>query len=515
MNKKELKTVLVSTNTSYRFSNLENDQMAGFLRSKGYSIDLYYAHGRDMEYKLNNLPLEYDLYYFSLSFKNYRQCIELSKIIKMNTQAIIVYGGKFSTRYYDDLFNMTASVDYIIIGDCEYPFQTIIDHIVDGVPTHCSVASINNRKNVEPYHNGKIEYFPAFDYYENDKEKRNIRKEYCIQSKNNVCMGKCVFCTEQKGEPIFKSVQHIVDEIIYVANRFGIKKFFFTDDNLFDPNTNLAKERIKELCLKIQETKLNLVFKCYIKAFSFRDTIEDRELLKLMSNVGFKTIFVGIESGNQEDLDFYNKFTTVDDNYIILNLLNEYGIVPQIGFININPYTTMEKLRKNYDFLTKIEMDNLFMYVCSYMRVYKGTPVYDKMINDGLLITAEWDYFDDQGLYRFIDKQAEEIFDFIKNFMYNRVRNLDYEMDWLLYFYQECIKLNPIAQNFKENLFEIRASQLERIKSFFYILMVEGNVSKAQDNVERFLESFEHDQDDLEKIHKNLVNIYVNAPLYC
>ena len=195
--------------------------------------------------------------------------------------------------------------------------------------------------------------------------------------------------------------------------------------------------------------------------------------------------------------------------------MNEYGIVPQIGFININPYTTMEKLRKNYDFLTKIEMDNLFMYVCSYMRVYKGTPVYDKMINDGLLITAEWDYFDDQGLYRFIDKQAEEIFDFIKNFMYNRVRNLDYEMDWLLYFYQECIKLNPIAQNFKENLFEIRASQLERIKSFFYILMVEGNVSKAQDNVERFLESFEHDQDDLEKIHKNLVNIYVNAPLYC
>ena len=69
MNKKELKTVLVSTNTSYRFSNLENDQMAGFLRSKGYSIDLYYAHGRDMEYKLNNLPLDYDLYYFSLSKK--------------------------------------------------------------------------------------------------------------------------------------------------------------------------------------------------------------------------------------------------------------------------------------------------------------------------------------------------------------------------------------------------------------------------------------------------------------
>ena len=227
MNKKELKTVLVSTNTSYRFSNLENDQMAGFLRSKGYSIDLYYAHGRDMEYKLNNLPLDYDLYYFSLSFKNYRQCIELSKIIKMNTQAIIVYGGKFSTRYYGDLLNMTTSVDYIIIGDCEYPFQTIIDHIVDGAPTHCSVASISNRKNVEPYHNGKIEYFPAYDYYENDNEKRNVRKEYCIQSKNNVCMGKCVFCTEQKGEPIFKSVQHIVDEIIYVANRFGIKKFFF------------------------------------------------------------------------------------------------------------------------------------------------------------------------------------------------------------------------------------------------------------------------------------------------
>ena len=67
MNKKDYKILLVSTNTSYRFSNLETDQLAGYLRINGYNADLFHPHSKNMLEDIKNLPLTYDLYYFCVT----------------------------------------------------------------------------------------------------------------------------------------------------------------------------------------------------------------------------------------------------------------------------------------------------------------------------------------------------------------------------------------------------------------------------------------------------------------
>lgn len=149
------------------------------------------------------------------------------------------------------------------------------------------------------------------------------------------------------------------------------------------------------------------------------------------------------------------------------------------------------------------------MYVCSYMRVYKYTAMYRKIVKDGLDIEGE-DYLDDKSQYRFYDSSIQKMFDFISTYMLPRVRNLDYEFDWLYSFFVECKKVNPQAVKYAGDFDQLRSSQLQRIKAFFYVIFVENDLEKAQDLVDDFLCFFEELQPKFDELHKGLLRLYIN-----
>lgn len=511
--KESYRILLVSVNNLWRYSNVGVDQIAGYLRQKDFSVDILYHH-KNLRYDeiIPKISADYDFYGFSVNSSNYDCCVKIADQLKKTCpKSVIIFGGGYPTRYYREIFASCQSVNYIILGDGELPIEGLLNHLIYGcnIPYENNIVVPGQYEGKYPYCNGIIDYHPAHDYFECDSFSRNMRKEYCIQTKNNVCTGKCTFCTERKGSIVYKDINHIVEEIDEIHRRFGIIKFFFTDDNILDPNNDSAKTRISEMCDAIQRLGHNLVFKCYIKANSLHDTPEDNALLKKMSDTGFKTIFVGIEAGNASDLALYNKLTTVEENYTILRLLRKYEIAPQIGFINFNPYSTLETIKQNYYFLVDIEMDNLFMYVCSYMRVYKYTAMYRKIVKDGLDIEGE-DYLDDKSQYRFYDSSIQKMFDFISTYMLPRVRNLDYEFDWLYSFFVECKKVNPQAVKYAGDFDQLRSSQLQRIKAFFYVIFVENDLEKAQDLVDDFLCFFEELQPKFDELHKGLLRLYIN-----
>lgn len=511
--KERYKILLISVNNLWRYSNVGIDQIAGYLRKKGFCVDILYHHKNlYVDEVIKSIDLSYDFYGFSINSSNYKCCSELSDYIKRyNKKAMIVFGGGYPTRYYREIFDSCHSVDCIILGDGEIPMENLLNHTLfdDYITFYNNLVFPNEYEGKYPYCNDFIDYYPAWDYFESDRFSRNRKKEYCLQTKNNVCTGKCTFCTERKGTIVYKDISHIVTEIDTVYRRFGIKKFFFTDDNILDPNNSEAKVRINKLCDEIQKLGHNLVFKCYIKANSLHDNSEDNALLQKMSSTGFKTIFVGIEAGNAADLKLYNKLTTVEENYTILRLLKKYEIAPQIGFINFNPYSTVNTIKENYYFLVDIEMDNLFMYVYSYLRVYKYTAMYQKIIKDNLALPGE-SYLDDKSIYRFIDPKIQEIFDFISEYMLPRVRNLDFEFDWLYSFFLECKKINPDAAMYTQEFNKLKREQLKKLKDYFYILFVENDINKAKSLVEDFLLFFEHLQPQFAKLHRGLLELYIN-----
>lgn len=507
------KILLISVNNLWRYSNVGVDQIAGYLRLKGYNVDILYHHKNvDFAEVKIKLDLDYHVYGFSVNSSNYQCCLRLMKYLKShNSNAITVLGGGFPTRYYKEILDNSLFVDYIILGDGEIPFENLLNNLYfsNELSLNQHIVTHKDTVNKSAYCNFAIDYFPVFDYYFSDIARRNARKEYCIQTKNNICTGKCSFCTERKGTVTYKSVSHIVSEINYVFNTFGVKKYFFTDDNIFDPNTDYAKSKVELLCTELKKLNMNIVFKCYIKSISLTDTESDNKLLELMSEVGFKTMFVGIESGNESDLLLYNKNTTVADNYTILKLLKRHGIVAQIGFINLNPYSTLKTIRENYYFLAKIEMSNLFMYVFSYLRVYKYTDIYYKMHQDGLLM-SQYDYLDDKSLYEMCDPEAMKIFKFVLDKMADRIRSMDFEFDWLYSFYLECKHLNPSAAVYESELQLIRENIVTSMNRFFYDLFVLNDIEKCNCEVDSFLTFFEKLQPQYLEIHRKLLVLYLS-----
>ncbi|MGL5749436.1 MAG: B12-binding domain-containing radical SAM protein [Paraclostridium sp.] len=511
MSKNNYKTLLVSVSNVWRYSNTGIDQIGGYLKINNYNFDIkYYNRGENATEIINDIPIDFNLYGFSVHSSNYKKCCTIARHIKkINSNAKIVFGGTFSTLYYREVMEECEFLDYITLGDGEKLLQVLIDYLSEEGKyklLNKSIVSKNDYIDKVPYCNKEISYSPVYSYYENDIPERNIRKIHCIQTKNNICTGKCSFCIERKGPIVYKSIDIIIDEIKHVAQNFGIKKIFFTDDNILDPDNKVAKMRMRELCYRIKELNMDLVFECYIKAVSLKDNEEDNELLDLMSKTGFATIFVGIESGNNEDLILYNKKSSIEDNYRTIQLFNKHNISMLMGFIYFNPYSTLETVRRNYEFLTDIKSTNLFHYISTFLSIHKYTAIYQKTKNDNLL-NNDFGILNNMS-YEFKDKEVYKIVEFIRNNMSERARNLEYELDWIYSYYRECIVINPKALKYDEEFKKLKENQFLIMQRFFYKLYIINDLEKCNIEVDEFLEYFEGIQNRLSEIYKDLVLLF-------
>lgn len=500
---RNLNILFVSINNIWRYPNTGVDQLVGYLRSLGYNIDIKYYHNKEtFEDITKDMNDHYDFIGLSVHSANYNKCCMLSTYIKEHyPNTYVAWGGYFPTMYYREILEEKRDVDALILGDGEVPTADLLaalsrgEQIID-IP---SVITSHAKNGKHPYANHLITHLPAFDYYEKDTPNRNKRKIYCLQTKNNVCTGKCSFCTERKGAITHKSVSLILEEIQYVVEHFGMNQFFITDDNIMDPNDECTKAFIKQFCYGLKALNYKIAIKCYIKANSFKDCPEDHELLELMSSVGFASMFVGIEAGNTEDLKLYNKLTTVEDNHTIIRLLRQHDIEPIIGFIHINPYSTLNTLKENFEFLIDIESGNLFQYAGTVISLQRYTALYSYLKRDNLLV-PEYTYLNNM-VYKFANQEVQELVTFVLSDLRPRIVNLDMEIDTLLQTYSECARITPAVYQYKDELLELKKKQMSRIKEYFTWLYIDHDLEKCKAEADNFLIYFENEQRVLMKYY--------------
>ena len=506
----KFKVLLVSISVSRLYSNTGLDMVTGYLRSQGYFVNIIYYHQKEtLEEVYNSLPYDYDLYGFCIFSSNYNMFRNITKHVKLKKpDCKIVWGGSFPTMYHDELFSSNDALDYIILGDGEKPLEYLIQNLSMGnsVINHKSIVARKNEKDKKVFYNQEIRHLPTWDYYKNVLPELNKYKTHCIQSKNNVCTGKCSFCYERKGPIFYKDIDQIVKEVEYVTRVFGVKRIYFTDDNLLDANGLIAKERTWQLCENLKKLKRKIVFTCYIKAISFKDTPFDHDLLQLMSDTGFATMFIGIESGNDKDLKLYNKLTTVADNYTIIKLLKAHKIVPLTGFINFNPYSTLETISDNFNYLTNIESVNLYSYACSFLNIYKNTEIFKLAKKDGLL-KPSFNLLNDLD-YIFIDDNVSAIVDFVRKYLTYPISSIKYQTSFLLQKCEEAIRLEPVNQKYREVLLNYQRKDLQVIKDFFRMLYVNNDIINAQKEVPAFLNHFYEESGRLRTIYKEISEVF-------
>ena len=366
-------------------------------------------HDVDINAQYEKIDLSCEFFGFSIFSDSADFIYKFSDYIKTSIpNSVIFFGSIFASNCFNLIFNDCNSVDIIVLGQGEKPledfFTSKANSIDEIVKTHKNLVS---RK----YYQGK-------EFCDLDINSLCLPSREILRSKRSLiadlitkhgCAGNCSFCSVREKKS-YRSAASIFNEIIDIYKTTGVRCFNISDPSFEDYRTN-GKKIIDTLCDSILEYGVKFSFRCFIRADSFKK--EDTKLLLKMKKAGFNNIFIGVEAANNNDLKIFKKRATKDDNYKILELLNEVGIEPKYGFIMINPYSTYESLYENFEFLDHFRCADLSAYI-NCLEIYYNSDIYKKLEQDGML-SESYSYINNLLGYKFIDEFAKNVFEFIRN----------------------------------------------------------------------------------------------------
>lgn len=330
----------------------------------------------------------------------------------------IVFGDQAASLYADQIFQNCDSVDSICIGEGE---GTIVD-LISALDSHGDIANIpglycknssssNFRSRTKISDISKIRWPMRYLLLALTRNEKNVREVSILGSRG--CGFSCSFCAsdflERMGEGRIwrgRSPSEIVDEIEYLYDKYGVKRFNFLDELWTGPSTASNKHRAFEFCNELKKRNLDIRFR-FSTRVDFFDIPGDAEILVALRENGLEELFVGVENGQDKTLKLYGKHISRKQIEALLNFLFEMDILYRIGFIMFHPYVTKEDLINNGEFLSLIRCNHLMENFFSSITLYKGATLSDHVRNSGL-ITGEiqWRSFN----YSFENPEIPRIF---------------------------------------------------------------------------------------------------------
>jgi radical SAM superfamily enzyme YgiQ (UPF0313 family) len=150
------------------------------------------------------------------------------------------------------------------------------------------------------------------------------------------------------------------------------------------------------------------------------------ETIEALVDAGLRDILVGLESGRDDSLRRLNKMTTVFQNESAVRILRKHGIEPNIGFIMFEPYSSLEDVRANFDFLLRNDLLGILPVTVNVLYhhqiILRGTPAFHVLQKEGRLDLLPGGAY--EGTARFTDLRVAELADIMRqitNFLFHRM----------------------------------------------------------------------------------------------
>jgi radical SAM superfamily enzyme YgiQ (UPF0313 family) len=194
------------------------------------------------------------------------------------------------------------------------------------------------------------------------------------------CPYNCDFCTVPKS---FGSKQRhkVIDSIIADIETIEEKNLFFLDDNI-----TINKKFARELFERLIPLKKGWVGQASI------NIVNDKELMRLARKSGCKGLLIGFESMTDTGLNKYRKtFASFERNVEAIKTLQDNGIMVMASLVFGLDDDTNEVFDTAWQFLSKAKP--AFLQACA-LTPYPGTEVFDRMKEEGRILTDDWRQFD-------------------------------------------------------------------------------------------------------------------------
>ena len=193
------------------------------------------------------------------------------------------------------------------------------------------------------------------------------------------CPYACRFCSRNSINATFRkrSVENIIEELKEIKKQ-GYKYVVFSDDSF--PSKSKRDLRIFDEIIKE-----GLDLKFYVNAVRV-DSV-DEELLCKMKQAGVVFIQFGLESGNNDVLEFYNKHTSVEKIKKAVDLSHRMGFITVGTFILGAPFETKEYFMKTISFSKSLPLDSVSFLPLRYMA---GSDIWNEAVNMGNISSEEY-----------------------------------------------------------------------------------------------------------------------------
>jgi len=331
-----------------------------------------------------------DVIGFSILHANRWGGIEIARTAKrLNPSIKIVFGGIGATFLWKTLLTRYEEIDYIVLGEGEYPFLNLLNHLQNDaggamvdIP---GIAFWKEGQIIQTEPEGLIRDLDALP---------NPAKYFSYQhvALTRGCAGACTFCGSPrfwKRRVRFHSTDYFVEQIERLYHR-GVRFLHFSDDTF-----TIDKKRTIAICRKLTEKNLNMSW----AAISRVDCVSE-EILLWMRKAGCVQISYGVESGSEKLRKFLNKKITTAQIKNAFALTCKFGILPRAYFIYGCPEETWKTIHQTIDMIQDIKPLSAIFYI---LDIFPGTALYEKYQQDGRISEDLWDRRIEDLLYFEID----------------------------------------------------------------------------------------------------------------
>jgi len=404
--------------------------IANSLSQKNYDYKIIDGHFFDYsieEMAKRILDEKFDVIGFSVVYSNFRDTIEIIDLIKkMNPNIFVFLGGQHVSFCAKEILINNKNVDLIMCGEGEFTTIELMEYLegkkeleeIQGI-TYRSNDARMIRENAWRQPRTRIE-----DYGEIKRDVLDDGLQKGLTCSLNImagrgCIFNCSFCTGNRifnpykncswrvsiAENIVKNLKDLIRKYNKYYNLYEIVNFC---DLNFINETKDGLKWIDDFTNLMKQENLDIWFYVMTRVDSI---VNQQKRMKQLRDCGLVQVEMGLESGNDQGLAVYNKHISTSQSIKAVNLLRKLRIdFGMSGFIMYHPYITLDELRKNSEFLMKIEYWKvLFLY--TKMALYPGAEITEQVKKTNLLYDtySHYEVYD----YRFQDERIEVLYNSI------------------------------------------------------------------------------------------------------
>ncbi|MDP1727469.1 MAG: radical SAM protein [Bacteroidota bacterium] len=290
----------------------------------------------------------------------------VKEIIKMCNRAgtPIVAGGPLFTHEYERF----PGISYFVLNEAEITLPVFLNDLKKGNPK--PVYKSNDFADVT--HTP----LPAFEL----ADMKNYI--YSIIQYSRGCPYMCDFCdvTALYGRrPRTKSSSQIIRELEAIATNKEVKLILFADDNLIGNKKTLKSDLLPALIEWRIKNNPGFFFATQLTI----NLADDDELMNLLLKAGFRHIFIGVETPDEEGLKASSKNQNLKrDQFTNIRKLHGAGFMIAGGFIVGFDTDTQTIFNKQVDF---IQESGIPLPIVNILKAPPGTELYERIKKEGRL----------------------------------------------------------------------------------------------------------------------------------